>query len=44
MVIKYPNGFQYTVHKDGTRFLIYPKKDTIIVEHDGNLFFSSPQF
>lgn len=36
-MIQYPNGFNYTVHQDGTRFLTYPKKDIIVVEHDGEI-------
>lgn len=36
MTIKYPNGFHYAQHEDGTRFLTYPQKEVTIVEHDGN--------
>ena len=34
MVITYPDGSRYTVHRDGTRFLTHADGNTYIVEHD----------
>lgn len=34
MVIKYPDGSQYTQHKDGTKMMVSASQDSVIVEHE----------
>ena len=34
MVIKYKDGSQYTQHRDGTKMLIGPSGDSVVVEHE----------